>query len=159
MDNILFLDFDGVMMPDRMWAMNSLYTGSSKLVTFDPVAVHQLNKIYEDLENNLNLVITSTWQADLTYDEMVAFLESQELIIPLADNWNTKDDGSKTRKYFIKDYIETNKISNYAVLDDINMTDYFGDRMILTEYNDGLLTSHFNQLRKIFGISKSLIMI
>lgn len=159
MDNIIFLDFDGVMMPDRMWAMNSLYVGSAKLVTFDPVAVHQLNKIYEDLANNLKLVITSTWQNDLTYDEMITFLQSQELIIPLAEDWNSNDDHSKTRKYFIKDYIETHKIKNYAVLDDIDMTDYFGDRMVLTDYNDGLLTSHYNQLRTIFGIKKPLILI
>lgn len=37
----------------------------------------------------------------------------------------------------VDEYIKRNKIKNYVVLDDLNMTHEFGKRMILTDYNSG----------------------
>lgn len=156
--NIIFLDFDGVLMPGRIWAMNKEVTGSGLMKLLDPIAVHQLNKIWSDLEGNLNLVISSSQQTLFEYLSMISFLRVQGLKIPLNQKWCTGHRGADARHQVIQEYISQNNVESYAVLDDIDMTAHFGDRMVLTDYNDGLLTKHFDQIRTIFNIEKPLIL-
>lgn len=159
MVNVIFLDFDGVMIPGRSWAMNRAITGSSLMLTFDPVAVHQLNEIWNELDNDLKIVVSSSQQSKYEYLSMAAMFRTQGLKVPLAQDWRTGHRGSDARHLVISEFIDFYKIENYAVLDDIDMTSTFGDRMVLTDYNDGLLTSHFDHIRKLFGINKPLVLI
>lgn len=159
MVNVIFLDFDGVMIPGRIWAMNRAITGYGLMLTFDPVAVHQLNEIYKELDGNLKIVVSSSQQSKYEYLSMSAMFRTQGLKVPLAEMWRTGHRGSDARHLVISEFISDHKIENYAVLDDIDMTSTFKDRMVWTDYNDGLLTSHFDHIRKIFGINKPLVLI
>lgn len=57
MSRILFLDFDGVMIPTRAYWLE----GQTRPVTkFDPCAVSLLNKVCE--ENDLKIVLVTSWR-------------------------------------------------------------------------------------------------
>lgn len=119
---IIFLDFDGPLIPMRAWMLNPL--GKTKIEKFDPLAVAFLLYVLE-ADPSVRLVISSSWR-DGGYDFVVQSLEYNGISRQyLHTDWATPllvNHSMKDRPIEILDWLHRHpEIQDYVVIDDAQM--------------------------------------
>lgn len=152
MIKIIFLDIDGVLNSSQYKRkIGSKFDDPRYQI--DPFAVKRLNGIIA--ATNAKIVISSTWRLSFIYaanalQKMQDCFMDYEIndIVDFTPQILASDETPliSFRGDEIKEWLETNKdISNFVVLDDIDMSNDFGNKMILTFEEDGLQDHHVLQ--------------
>lgn len=132
----LFLDIDGVL---------SISGQSSGEHNFDTKCVRVLNEIKSNA--NFNTVLTSDWGLRHDINTMNNIFKFNGLSVTIDDYpislWGTKffslKDLEVCRAEEILQYIKEHQIQDYVVVDDLDMTYWFGDRMVVCKrHNEGI---------------------
>jgi hypothetical protein len=143
--NILFLDFDGPMLPHRGWPIQE----GTKYDKFDPIAAATVRRL---CEAGVQLVISSTWRED-GLRKISEVLEASGIDPKyLHQDWRTIElrMGPKSRMLEIKTWLIKHKnVHRYAILDDEKVD--LPNLVHVTEH-DGVLLEHQQQLFKIFSL-------
>lgn len=105
-ENILFLDFDGV--------LNDI-TLEQTLFADEPLQV--LNELYE--EYNCKIILNTTWKDAYLFTDLVDLLKSQGLNAPILDKITKGNTRTEQLQQFIKQY----NCKHYVILDDCLITD------------------------------------
>jgi len=121
-NKVIFLDFDGPMIPNRSYWYGGNLTDCGVVKTFDPVAVSMIN--YLLWESKAKLVISSTWRKQ-GY-EVVSALISKQGIEPthLHDDWRTDSlmlgwSGTAYRGHEVHDWLDRHpEVDTYVSIDD-----------------------------------------
>jgi len=145
-ERILFLDFDGPMLPHRGWPIQD----GGKYDKFDPIAAATVARLCEVA--NVKIVISSTWRED--GHKKISEILSAAGIDPacLHHDWRTVElkMGAKSRKMEIAVWLAKHKnVHRYAILDDEKVD--LPNLVHVTE-QDGMLLEHQRQLFKIFSV-------
>ncbi len=118
----LFLDIDGVMW-DWQWKLSEIKKGNIKegipLTSFNPESVVALNTLIEYLQRDydFNLVISSTWRANLPIT--VATLRKNKVNLPQSISKTQFFKAPKGRGKQITTYLQGKRDpQNYLVIDD-----------------------------------------
>lgn len=148
---IIFLDIDEVLNSKQYKReIGSKFTDPKYQI--DPLAVKRLNAIVS--ATGAKIVISSTWR--------LSFIYSADALQKLQDcfaQYGINDiidytpqilatDGTPLISFRgdeIKEWLKDKQDVNFVVIDDIDMTDDFGNRMILTHENDGLQDYHVSK--------------
>lgn len=157
MTNVIFLDIDGVLLPGRVW-IDHPETKSTMFISWDPIAVRMLNKLVK--EANAKIVISSTWAA-LGKEEFVYHMEKNGMDPKCL--WNdtfkwTSHIGIGSRHDSIQVWLDQHKDYdlNWIAIDDDPSIKPFAERAILTSFDDGFLSDHYNIARKMFGVTSTI---
>lgn len=125
---LLFLDFDGPLFPDKriLLFQNSptprglerLHPRTFHYIDMCPYAVRFLNEAFKDVD--YELVISSSWRFLWTKEEIKALFEYNGLNLQLqeGDDWKTKEFDNESRRDEIAEYVDRVKPTRYLVLDD-----------------------------------------
>lgn len=118
MTKIIFLDFDGPMIPLRAYF---LPTQTKPVVSmFDPCAVSLLNKLID--ESGAKVVISSTW--GMQGRETIEKVLHKNGIDPahLHDDWITPRKFSSSRHHEVKWWLDEHpEVTHYVAIDDENL--------------------------------------
>jgi hypothetical protein len=122
----LFLDIDG-----------PLSTNNFNGIDLDPECVKVLNEIIDRF--NPNLVISSDWKDHHDIDEMnviFAWNKVKKKISAFTPNlwgidFHKSSQLEECRAKEILKFIEKNNIKEFIVVDDLNLTPWFGDNFVL----------------------------
>lgn len=130
MREILFLDFDGVLVTDR--CLKQLSVTNSPLrdeygAKFDPVCVECLRQIINS--TNAEIVVTSTWKMNLGLYGLQQMWKARDLpgkvigVTPDIDPIHRGDE--------IKAWLDTNPGAvRYAIIDDCPILDFFREEQL-----------------------------
>jgi hypothetical protein len=132
MDNIIFLDFDGV------FILDDIPTRS---------CIKELNRIVR--ETNSKIVVTSDWRNHETISELSKLFTEWGIvaeIIGITDNlWPVGGNIAYIERYRIDEinkYLSTHDIKNYVIIDDLELYNSFytkdNDRFFNTLYYKGI---------------------
>jgi hypothetical protein len=145
---VIFLDFDGPMIPFRNWVLAPLAT--QKYEKFDPIAVAT---ILAALTNSgAKLVISSSWR-EIGYDEICKVLEMNGISKDcLHQDWataNLVDHSMADRPIEIRAWLfKHSEIQKYVVIDDAKMEI---DNLVHVTSEDGILYKHQLEIFKLLG--------
>lgn len=117
---VIFLDIDGV--------LNRICTNDGNNY-FDPDCVDQLRRIVQ--ETGAKVVLSTSWREFADWKNMlIQFFHA--IRIEVIDCTTVTENGKRAEE--IKDWIRNNqdKVNNYVVLDDDDMTNDFPDHMVRT---------------------------
>ena len=160
--DIIFLDFDGVLNSEGFFLMRNRNMQGLRMINIDVKTeedekvqwyMWQLNPYNLDIlkeivnETNSNIVVTSSWKK-LKYFNRVR-KELINLGIPIIGR--TYDLGYD-RGHGIKEYLITNKVDNYVILDDDKFGDYDEEllsHLVKTEFINGLTSREKEKALKI----------
>lgn len=146
MTKVVFLDFDGPMVPARAEFLQK----RKEFDVFDPCAVAMLNNIIEI--TGTKLVISSTFGSRGYEKTLQVFHENGIDPGHLHADWVTERDPYRERADQIEHWIDQHpEVRRYAVLDDWDMTETFGEHMVLVSYNEGMLTGHRMKMIELLG--------
>jgi hypothetical protein len=150
---IIFLDIDGVLATHKQymrnrkkfWDKNELAKDLKIPYPFDPKCVKVFNEILE--ETGAQIVLSSDWKYhwDLeNLDKIFKFNSVNKSPIDIT----VKEDISmgnltKNRAYQIGEFIQRNELTNYVVIDDLNISNYMEitndqDKFVLTNDFEGI---------------------
>lgn len=133
-ENILFLDYDGVINIDH-----DNFSGYLD----NPEAIYFINKLC--LENNFKIVVTSAWKSNPKY---VNVLHEAGLSKDIDILGCTKT-SFKGREFEIKEFLEEHKnINKYLIIDDANFSKDFEDHLVQTIYKFGFTKSKYEEAIK-----------
>ena len=149
MIKIIFLDIDGVL-NSKQYKRKIGSKFDDPKYQIDPLAVKRLNDIIA--ATNTKIVISSTWRLSFIYAAN-ALQKMQDCFADYGINdivdctpQILASDGTPLISFRgdeIKEWLKNNKdVSSFVVLDDIDMSDEFGNKMILTSEEDGLQDHH-----------------
>lgn len=145
---ILFLDFDGPMIPFRNWV---LAPGQwEKYEKFDPVAVATI--LHALVCSRAKLVISSSWR-EIGYEEIVKVLEMNGISKDcLHSDWATPDlvhHSMVDRPIEIRAWLAKHpEIQKYVVIDDAKMEI---ENLVHVTSEDGILYKHQLEIFKLLG--------
>ena len=148
---IIFLDIDEVL-NSKQYKREICSKFTDPKYQIDPLAVKRLNAIVS--AKRAKIVISSTWR--------LSFIYSADALQKLQDcfaQYGINDiidytpqilatDGTPLISFRgdeIKEWLKDKQDVIFVVIDDIDMTDDFGNRMILTHENDGLQDYHVSK--------------
>jgi len=143
---VLFLDFDGPMIPRRAFYLPGQTYRPSK---FDPVAVALLNDVLK--KTGAKLVISSTW-GRLGTETVKPTLEENGISWELVhEDWVTPRTFTSTRVQEIETWLSYHReITHWASLDDENL-DLEGKNVHVT-FDDGMMLHHYEKLLELLEI-------
>ena len=158
LNNIIFLDIDGVLCTPRACAATD-NTGMSSYL--DPIGCQLVKRLCED--NNAKIVISSAWR--LTYDNiaMRAILNAAcpslgDFILTDEKLWKTQNfvisydnEGSSERGLEISGWIYNNAatFNNFVILDYLPDMMPLQDSLVQCNYNDGISYMNYIDADKI----------
>lgn len=179
MDNIIFLDFDGVINSEswyerrlNLYEDSNIFTEKYPLYEFDPDSINILNKIIKKIKGKL--VITSTWRlgrdiknlqklCDLVniqgevIDKTIDLNNGYgDISIPRGleiDHWLKNVGNFKNSEHsdFIYDRNKDLKVNNYVIIDDdTDMLYEQKNNFIKINRKISLTESDYNKIIKIF---------
>ena len=172
-DTILFLDFDGPLLPGRMHyeSYNSTVMFDfeqkwhddfeiKKHIRFDPVMINVLNRWIE--HTDAKVVISSNWAKWSTFEQICVFLEGNGFAFcdNIHEQWKTPRIPSWTRADEISHWLFNNlgQFSNYMIIDDdisvINDKRLYKSKVLLIDFNDGLSFKQIFEGCEILGITE-----
>lgn len=163
MENIIYLDIDGVLAPKRMfdsYEFDPQLKGRLVCSKNDPTIgklpdtlVHQVYHHFDDQscqyiiklaqEFNAKIVVTSSWRLFYNLEQMKAILNIFDLgpyVVDLTQE-------GLPRYRVIQDHINAHKIKHYLVIDDLDMERQFPNHFVLANYRFDL--DHYKQARKL----------
>lgn len=142
---IIFLDIDGVLATHKQYIMNRVKFWEKNPIAkelkipypFDPKCVKIFNEILD--ETNADIVLSSDWKThfDLTtISEIFIFNGVKKAPFDITTNdVNSFGNIDMDRAYQIGQYIQDKKITNYVVLDDLDVEKYLsvtnGDKKVV----------------------------
>lgn len=137
---IIFLDFDGPMLPTRSYFLPKNYKTHAKV--FDPIAVAMINRLLD--VSNAAIVVSSAWAKFEGYDAVVKTLGDNGISTSrLHDDWTIPrgaDSCGNTREMEIKLWLAAHsEVTHYVAIDDIPMN---LPGMVYVSLNDGMLYDH-----------------
>jgi len=146
MEKVLFLDFDGPMIPRRAYYLPKQTLIVSK---FDPVAVALLNSVLD--ETGAKLVISSTWGKQ-GKDIVKPTLEENGISWNrVHEDWVTPRKFSSTREMEIKMWLDKHRdITHWASLDDENLE--LDGRNVKVSFDDGVQMCHYHKLLELLEV-------
>ena len=135
-NNILFLDFDGVLNLD----INN-YTGNFKAT----IPMKNLNKFC--IENEFKIVVISSWRRSINYEELLYESGLNKKIHILGATEDLKGD----RESEIIDYLEKNtNVNNFIILDDGDFNE-LSKYQIKTVFCNGFDDSKYDEAVKLLN--------
>jgi len=137
-DKVIFLDIDGVIATTREHNMTHLaktYVTKYNVYPFNPKAVKVLNEILE--ETQATIIMSSDWKLYFDLEQLADIFEingvNQAPKLVTSDFYK-KHKGKELediRTIEIKAFLEEHQVDNYIVVDDLDMSEGFGDRFFL----------------------------
>lgn len=170
-DNIIFVDFDGPLLPARMHyeGFNSTvmfdpadtWQSSQEIkrkIRFDPGAVGALNQWIDAA--NAKVVISSNWSKYATREQIIEILVGNGFLYPesIHEDWKTIKHKMWDRSDEICHWMSNhrNEIQNYIVLDDdesvVRNPRLDIEKVIFVDFFDGMTWKQIFQGFEIFGI-------
>lgn len=145
-ERVLFLDFDGPMIPMRAWPIQ----GDRGYDTFDPVAAATVKRVLDSA--GAKIVVSSSWRIS-GYDVVVDVMERAGLDRSyLHDDWKTECIASGPtllRKKEIALWLSKHpEVQDYVILDD---EDVGLPNQVKVTFEDGLTMEASRQLFKLFN--------
>lgn len=150
-ETIIFLDIDGVLATNKQYNLNAgnfmrKNEWASKLnvkYPFDKGCVDIFNEILTT--TGAEIVLSSDWKYYYTLDQLdIIFKENGVIKSPFDVTTNNMVSMSyleKNRAYQIKTYITNNNIVKYAIIDDLNLLNFYDsveNNFIRTYNSEGL---------------------
>jgi len=135
---IIFLDIDGVL--NRQDGLN----GPDHI---DKDMVANINKIISS--TGAKVVITSTWRCSMSQDQIQDHLNKFGFIGNIID---MTDDNNKSRFNQISDWLDSNTVSDFIILDDTGVMDHL---LHLSSFKK-LANKHFFQTKSLVGLTKDI---
>ena len=148
--NIIFLDFDGPVIPARMWLVESR-NNSADRATFDPAAVAMVKKLL--CEAKAKLVISSTWSL-LGYPSIVNILERHGFNTDdLHKDWTSWANNNLPRWLQIKMWVENHlEVEKWIAIDDAPIAERLGTHAIEVSFDNGMLMEDYQKARQYFNL-------
>lgn len=134
----IFLDIDGVIATVREFNMTHMaetYITKYNIYPYNPGAVKILNEILEITK--ADIVISSDWRLHYTMEELedIFFINGvKEPPIIGTPDFYKKHKGKELeeiRTLEIQAFLEEHEVDQYVVVDDLDMSEDFGDRFVL----------------------------
>ncbi len=133
MNNIIFLDIDGVL-NGRKW-VNTLSFAIRSAPDFDPVCCALLQKIID--ATGASLVISSSWREIMTIKQLDMHLDINDITAPIVGVTPRRNYRHEEIKAWLAEHPS---VTNYVVLDDMSMPE-LEDRRVRTDEWTGLVES------------------
>lgn len=162
---VIFLDIDGVLATNKQymmnrkkfWDKNSIAKDTRIPYPFDPKCVKIFNEILDT--TGADIVLSSDWKLHFSLVELETifmFNGVNKSPIDITTN-DVVSFGNlvRNRAFQIGEYIQTHKITNYVVLDDLNMSNYM---TITNDQDKFVLTDDFEGIKKV-GLKDKIIKI
>jgi hypothetical protein len=146
MKKVLFLDFDGPMIPRRAHFLPNQTLVVSK---FDPIAVALLNSVLD--KTGAKLVISSTW-GKLGKDTVKPTLEENGISWDkVHEDWVTPRKFTSTREMEIKMWLDRHRdTTHWASLDDEKLE--LGGQNVKVSFDDGMQMYHYHKLLELLEV-------
>lgn len=151
----LFLDIDGVLCPssyyftqrETFWKKNEWARTLNVPYPFDPLCVKILNEITD--RTKCEIVITSDWKTRWDIDQLREIFEMNRVACIPADTTcndivsvDSEIGMQRNRTYQIGQYVERNGIYQFAIVDDLELTQFiplrFRDRFVKVIEREGI---------------------
>jgi hypothetical protein len=149
----LFLDIDGVLATNKQYMMNKKKFQDKNPVAkelripypFDPKCVKIFNEILD--ETGADIVLSSDWKYHWNLEDLDKIFKFNGVNKSPIDTTINEDVSmgniTKNRAYQVGEYIQRNNITNYVVIDDLNISNYMSitndqDKFVLTDDFEGL---------------------
>lgn len=155
--NIIFLDFDGPIIPGRSYFIYDMY--DNDIVggkTFDTLAVGMINRIC--VTYNVKVVISSTWRI-LGFKKVTKYLKEAGFNLKhLHKDWETRRSDTAPRADEISDWLKEHpEVEKYICIDD---EDIKGHPLVRVTFDDGMTLEKFQELETFWsGKEQKLIML
>lgn len=142
-NNIVFLDFDGPIIPGRSWAINP----GAIMKTADQLAGALINHVLKEFD--VKIVISSTWRRDGLDVCKEVLTDAKIDITRIHEDWKTPI-GDK-REEAILEWVENHKdeVINWVAIDDARMK-LDPKNYLQVSYRDGFLYNDYDRLREKF---------
>lgn len=144
-NKIIFLDIDGVL---NCWG-SMIFIGQSTIYTpnFNPMSLMYLKSIVE--LSGAKVVVHSSWVNTFGMDEVVEMFAGlgfdKEIFLDV-------NGVSYNRRERVQQLIDQYKPDEYVILDDVNMTDTFGDNMVHCNKFNGLSYENMLRAKYLLGV-------
>jgi len=153
MSKIIFLDIDGVLATHKQYMMNRRKFWDKNDIAkelkipypFDPKCVKIFNEILD--ATGAEIVLSSDWKYNWNLDDLDKIFKfngvnKSPIDITIKDNVSMGNI-TKNRAYQIGEYIQKYDITNYVVIDDLNINNFMSitgddDKFVLTDDFEGL---------------------
>lgn len=159
----IFLDIDGVLATHNQYMMNRKKFQDKNSIAkelnipypFDPKCVKIFNKILD--ETGADIVLSSDWKLHFSLEDIDKIFKFNGVNKSPIDT-TINDDASMSnqtmnRAFQIGEYTTRNNITNYVVIDDLNVGKY----MVITNEEDKFfLTDDFEGIKKV-GLKDKII--
>jgi len=159
----IFLDLDGVLATNKQYMMNRKKFWEKNDIAkeikipypFDPKCVKIFNEILD--ETGADIVLSSDWREHFSLEDLDKIFKFNGVnkspiditVSELASFGNL----TMNRAYQIGEYVTRNNITNYVVIDDLNVGKYM---VITNEENKFVLTNDFEGIKQL-GIKNKII--
>ena len=147
-NNIIFLDIDGVLNSDKYFdsISNKEYINPVDRLMLD-IDTSKVKLLLEIVgRTNAKIVITSSWRRMKLYQYIKERLVSMGLPVVGETPFIEGRRGEEIRSYLLE-----NRVSNYCIIDDEVFKDYntLEDNLVVTDfYEDGLTKEHAKEVVK-----------
>lgn len=162
---VIFLDIDGVLATNKQymmnrkkfWDKNSIAKDTRIPYPFDPKCVKIFNEILDT--TGADIVLSSDWKLHFSLVELeTIFMFNGVNKSPIDITTNdvvSFNNLVRNRAFQIGEFIQTHKITNYVVLDDLNISNYM---TITNDQDKFVLTDDFEGIKKV-GLKDKIIKI
>ena len=141
-NSIIFLDIDGVLATDKQYRTKKTsksYVTKYDVYPFDKKCVEVFNEILS--ETNADIVLSSDWQLYWSLEELNEIFKINGVDKSPFDITNQikvkfTSSTSFDRASAINKYTKTHNITDYVVIDDLDMTQFFGDEFVYCARGD-----------------------
>lgn len=157
---ILFIDIDGVLVPDKCKYLNHLRPKSMKDLDhwcyFDPFAVSFLNAVFEN-DHTLHGVIHSTWKKFYSADELQKMFEvsgckfrwhNDMITHTVSTKFDSRWDDIEN---WLLQHVEV-KRQNFAIIDDAKPSANLKNRSVRTNEQTGISDKNCERLLNLLQI-------
>ena len=132
-DKIIFLDIDGVLVPQKRQHDTQAEWYGNKAYPFDRDCVNLLNEILE--QTSAEIVLTSNWQFEFTDTEMIEKIFRFNGVAKTPIDYSGGYGNDKPSD--IANFINENEIETFVILDDLDLSE-LGDNFVQIDPMYGL---------------------
>lgn len=137
-EKVIFLDVDGVIATIREFNMTHIaktYVTKYNIYPFNPKAVKVLNEILE--ETDATIIISSDWRLHFDPEQLNDIFningvnKTPQMGTPDFYKKHKGKELEEIRTIEIKSFLEEHEVDKFVVVDDLDMSEGFGDRFVL----------------------------
>jgi hypothetical protein len=160
---VIFLDIDGVLATHKQYMMNRKKFQDKNSIAkelnipypFDPKCVKVFNQILD--ATDADIVLSSDWKLHFSLEDIDKIFKFNGVNKSPIDTTVNEDasmsNQTMNRTFQIGEYVTRNNITNYVVIDDLNVGKY----MVITNEEDKFfLTDDFEGIKKV-GLKDKII--